>query len=156
MNKTLCHRSLPLIVHKHPITRSFKQTGVPSKKIGNWPTLTDRCAVHLWSTWCSINGRWSIPGGFGTPLKSSLGTICLLEPKLYLSPFTSQSRGAMRVVWGSSPPFGGGVELGFGCGTTRKSSTLGTICMLEPKLSHSPFKSQLPHAYCGVGRRGVP
>ena len=42
---------------------------------------------------------------------SILGTICLLEPKCYLSPFTSQSQKKF-CMGGTVPQFGGGIELG--------------------------------------------
>ena len=42
---------------------------------------------------------------------STLGTICLLEPKCYLSPFTSQSQKKF-CMGGTVPQFGGEVELG--------------------------------------------
>ena len=51
---------------------------------------------------------------FGTARKYSvLGTICLLEPKRYLSPFTSQSQYTFCLRGGGdSPQFGGGDYLG--------------------------------------------
>ena len=82
--------------------------------------------------------------GFGcdTPRKSSvLSKICLLEPKCYLSPFTSQSQKKF-CMGGTIPQFGIGVELGVGCGTPRKPSVLGKICLLEPKRYLSPLTSQ--------------
>ena len=48
--------------------------------------------------------------GFGTPWQYSiLDTICLLEPKLFLSPSEPI---AIRVLWGTVPHLGEGVKLG--------------------------------------------
>ena len=44
---------------------------------------------------------------------------------------------------GDRPPIKGrGLSYGVGCGTPRKSSVLGKMCLLEPKCYLSPFTSQ--------------
>ena len=52
---------------------------------------------------------------------------------------------------GTVPQFGGGVELGVGCGIPRKSSVLGKICLLEPKCYLYPFMSQSQKKFCMGG-----
>src|SRR5208282_5565038 len=85
-----------------------------------------------------FGGGVELGGRVWHPRKSSvLGKICLLGPKCYLSPFTSQSQKKF-CMGGTVPQFGGRV----GCGTPRKSFKLGKICMLEPKRYLSPLTSQ--------------
>src|SRR5208282_3728187 len=86
--------------------------------------------------------------------------ICLLTPKRYRFPFTSQSHRKL-LLGGPSPNLGERVELEVRCGTPRKSSILGKICLLEPKCYLSPFMSQSQYIFCmGIvpnlgGRSGV-
>ena len=93
--------------------------------------------------------------GFGTPSKSNIiGTICLLcllEPKLYISPFTSQS--VYEFFGRTVPPVGEEVDLGgrvSGVGYTEKVLHIkhNLFAGTEP-LHISPFSSQSPYACYG-------
>ena len=54
-------------------------------------------------------------------------------------------------AWWTVPQFWIGVELEVECGTQRNSSTLATICLLEPKFYLSPFTSQSQYKFCMGG-----
>jgi hypothetical protein len=81
-----------------------------NKKVGNWPTQRPMHRIPFFNTTPRFGEGVELGVGCGTTWNSSiLGTICLLEPKCYLSPFTSQSQYKFCLGW-TVPP--GGVELG--------------------------------------------